>query len=114
MTHRPNPVQSIAKQRQQFSQAQFQPQQLFGQPGQPQQQPQQQTAEAAVQAQMHELALEIFARLATFHFNGADRYTAPADPARLQHLAANAQTAARVYFEQLGVQFKEGSTHGQS
>ena len=110
MTHRPNPVQSISQQRQQFSQAQFQPQQLMGQP-QPQQQP---TAEAAIQAQMHELALEIFARLATFHFTGADRYTAPADTARLQHLAANAQTAARVYFEQLGVQFKEGSTHGQS
>ena len=103
MTHRPNPVQSIAKQRQQFSQAQFQPQQLFGQPGQ---QPQQPTAEAAIQAQMHELSLEIYVRIVSAAYLDANSYSA-LDQERLNLLATQAQTAARAYFEQLGVQFAE-------
>ena len=107
MTHRPNPVQSISQQRQQFSQAQFQPQQLMGQ------QPQQPTAEAAIQAQMHELSLEIYARLVSGSYLDSNSYSA-LDQERLSQLAGQAQTAARAYFEQLGVQFREEQTHGQS
>lgn len=107
MTHRPNPVQSIAQHRQQFSQAQYQPQQTIYQ-APPQQQMPTASPEQQVQQQMHELSLEIFARLAVDHLRG------DVDPEYLDVLAGRSQTAARVYFESMGIQFAEGVTNGQS
>lgn len=76
----PNPVQSIQQHVQRFGQ--------------------QQTAELQVQQQMHELALDIYARAA------AD-YLLDADDDRLRTLAAGSQRAARAFFEAMGVQFDE-------
>jgi len=106
MTHRPNPVQSIAQHRQQFSQPQYQSQQQVWQ-APPQQQQPGASAEQQIQQQMHELALEIYARLAVEHLRG------DVEPEYLDVLAGRSQTAARVYFEQLGIQFN-GVTNGQS
>ncbi len=106
MTHRPNPVRSIANHRQQFSQAQFQPQQTIYQ-APPQQQMPGASPEQQIQSQMHELAMEIYARLAVEHLRGE------VDSEYLTAMAGRSQTAARVYFEQLGVQFN-GVTNGQN
>ncbi len=108
MTHRPNPVQSIAQHRQQFSQQSRQPIQSLGQPQQPVV-----GAEQQIQQQMHELAMEIFARLVAGKCLD-DSYSEPLDPSHLRQLATNSQAAARAYFEQLGVTFNEEQTNGQS
>lgn len=107
MTHRPNPVQSIAQHRQQFSQPQYQSQQQVWQAPPPQQQ-QMPGPEQQIQSQMHELSLEIFARLAVDHLRG------DVDPEYLDVLAGRSQTAARVYFEQLGIQFNGEQNNGGS
>lgn len=90
----PNPVQPIQQQIQRFSRPQVQPQPpiLSGGPGQ------QPSAEQQVQQQVHELALEIYARAA------AD-YLLDADDDRLRALATGSQRAARAFFESMGVQF---------
>lgn len=100
---RPNPVQSIARQPQQFRRADLPPVQSALSMGQPQQQ----TAEQAIQEQMHELALEIYCRLAVAAHISDDSYERASDPARLQRLARDAQAAARAYFQSMGVQFSE-------
>lgn len=107
MTHRPNPVQSIAQHRQQFSQPQYQPQQTIYQAPQQQQMPGA-SPEQQIQSQMHELAMEIYARLAVEHLRG------DVDSEYLGALAGRSQTAARVYFESMGIQFAEGVTNVQS
>ena len=104
--HPHRPVPSIGKQRQQFSHQSMPPQQ-FPMGGQPQQ-----SHEQEIQLQMHELSLEIYARLAAQHIGGDDRYVQPTDQERLRQLAAEAQTAARSYFEALGVQFNQEQQHG--
>ena len=76
----PNPVQSIQQHVQRFGQ--------------------QQTAELQVQQQMHELALEIYARAAADHLPDVD-------DDRLRALATSSQRAARAFFEAMGVQFDE-------
>ncbi len=103
MTHRPNPVQSIANHRQQFSQQQ---QQVWQAP--PQQQMPGASPEQQIQSQMHELAMEIYARLAVEHLRG------DVDPEYLAVLAGRSQTAARVYFESMGVQFNGEQNNGGS
>ena len=107
MTHRPNPVQSIAQHRQQFSQPQYQTQQTIYQ-APPQQQMPGASPEQQIQQQMHELAMEIFARLAVDHLRG------DVDTEYLDVLAGRSQTAARVYFEQLGIQFNGEQNNGGS
>lgn len=105
----PNPVQPIQQQIQRFSRPQVQPQPpiLSGGPGQ-QQYAQQQpiSAEAAIQQQVQELALEIYTRLAADHISD-DHYTRPLSVELLRQLASHSQAAARAYFEQMGVQFSE-------
>lgn len=101
---RPNPVQSIARQPQQFRRADLPPVQSALSMGQPQQQ---QTAEQAIQEQMAELSLEIYCRLAVAAHISDDSYERASDPARLQRLARDAQAAARAYFQSMGVQFSE-------
>ncbi len=92
----PNPVQPIQQQMQRFAQPQVQPQPMImgGAPQQPI------SAEAAIQQQMHELAIDIYARAA------AD-YLPDADDDRLRELATGSQRAARAFFESMGVQFSE-------
>lgn len=76
MVHRPNPVQSISQQRQQFSSRAIQPQQ----------------ADAS-----EELAMEIYARLvAGRHLD--QRYTQPDDEEKLRQLAEHARLAASAFF----------------
>ena len=98
--HRPNPVQSIPLQSQQFAQQSRQPITIGG--SQPQ--PQQQTPEMAIQAEMHELALEIYVRLASKYLLD-DRYTEVVSKEGLRQLAVDSQTAAKAYFESMGVKF---------
>ena len=109
MTHRPNPVQSIAQHRQQFSQQQRPPlPPMLGGTQQPQP-----TAEAAIQAQMHELSLEIYVRIVSDRLTDCG-WAHKLEPQQMQQIAADSQAAARAYFKQLGVQFHEGVTDGQS
>jgi hypothetical protein len=77
---------------------------------QPPQQPEQ-TPEQAIAETMSELALEIYARLASDHIR---RFARPIDPQILRDLAQSAQQAALAYFHQLGVQFEGDSTNEQS
>lgn len=88
----PNPVQPIQQQMQRFAQPQVQPQPI--------------SAEAAIQQQMHELAMEIYTRLAADHISD-DHYTRPLSVELLRQLASHSQAAARAYFEQMGVQFSD-------
>ena len=99
--HRPNPVQSIPLQSQQFAQQSRQPITIGGSQPQPQQ-----TPEMAIQQQMGELSLEIYARLATKYLLD-DRYTETVSKEGLRQLATDSQTAAKAYFEAIGVQFNE-------
>jgi hypothetical protein len=95
----PNPIRSVQQHIQQFGQQQRQPlQPVLGPP--------QQTAEIQVQQQMHELAMEIYSRLASGHISD-DHYTRPLSVELLRQLASHSQRAARAYFEQMGVQFSE-------
>ena len=80
--HRPNPVQTVAQQRQQFGLRQIQ------------QPPVERAAE-------DDLAQEIYARLVATYLE--DLVGQPNDE-HLRGLAANAQAAARAYFESMGVQ----------
>lgn len=98
----PNPMQSVQQLPQQFAQQQRQPISMGG--SQPQ--PQQQTPEMAIQAEMHELAIEIYARLVTKYLLD-DRYTETVSKEGLRQLAVDSQTAARAYFEAMGVRFDE-------
>lgn len=103
----PNPIQSVQQHVQRFGQQQRQPlQPVLGVSPQ-------QTAEIQVQQQMHELSLEIFVCLAAEHISD-DHYTEPLSVEHLRQLASHSQRAARAYFEQMGVQFNEGGTNGQS
>lgn len=89
----PNPVQPMQPLIQQFSQQQRQPlQPALGPPPA--------GAEQAIQQQMHELALEIYARAAADDLLDAD-YD------QLRTLAAGSQRAARAFFEAMGVQFND-------
>lgn len=83
----PNPVQSVSQHRQQFNL-----QQVVGQAPAP---------PAVEQAQ--ELAMEIYARLVVGRHLGS--YATTADKGVLLQLAQDAQTAARIYFESMGVEF---------
>jgi hypothetical protein len=95
--HSPNPVQPVQQHVQRFGQQQRQPlQPVLGPP--------QQTAELQVQQQMHELAMEIYSRLASGHISD-DHYTRPLSVEVLRQLASHSQAASRAYFEQMGVQF---------
>ena len=67
-------------------------------------QPPQQTAEGAIEEQMHDLSLEIYARLAVQHL-AADHYTQPLSREHLRALAEHSQIAAQAFFEAMGVQF---------
>ena len=100
------PVPAIGRQRQQFTQQP--PPQQFVMGGQPPPT----SPEQSVRMQMQELAMEIYARLAAQHIGGDDRYVQPTDQERLRQLAAEAQTAAKSYFEALGVQFNQEQQHG--
>lgn len=96
--HSPNPVQPVQQHIQRFGQQQRQPlQPVLGVSPQ-------QTAEIQVQQQMHELAMEIYSRLASGHISD-DHYTRPLSVELLRQLAQHSQTAARCYFESMGVQF---------
>jgi ATP-dependent helicase YprA (DUF1998 family) len=96
--HSPNPVQPVQQHVQRFGQQQRQPlQPVLGVP-------QPAGAEQAIQQQMHELAMEIFARLAAEHISD-DHYTKPLSEEHLRQLASHSQIAARAYFEAMGVQF---------
>jgi len=100
MVHRPNPVQSIQQQPQQFGQQRYQPLQM-GAAQQPLADP-----AAAIQGQVQELALEIYARLvAGRHLDPS--YTTALDQSHLRQLAKDSQAAATAYFSQLGVQFED-------
>ena len=90
----PNPVQPIAQHIQRFGQ---QPISLGPPPA---------GAEQAIQQQMHELAMEIYTRLAADHISD-DHYTRPLSVELLRQLAGHSQVAARAYFEQMGVQFSD-------
>lgn len=95
----PRPVPGIARGPQQFSRDTLSAiQSPLMMPGQ--QQPQQ-SPEAAIAETMQELALEIYARLATAHIE----HNQATDRETLQGLAQSAQLAAKSYFESMGVQF---------
>ena len=95
----PNPIRSVQQHIQQFGQQQRQPlQPALGPPPA--------GAEAAIQQQMHELAMEIYTRLAADHISD-DHYTRPLSVELLRQLAGHSQVAARAYFEQMGVQFSD-------
>lgn len=96
---RPNPVRPISQQRHQI-QAGPPPQQAIWQA------PQQPSPEQQIQSQMHELALEIYARIAADHL-ADDHYTRPLSTEHLHQLASHSQLAARCYFEALGIKFDE-------
>ena len=95
----PNPAQPVKRLQQSFSQPQYQPQQQVWQ-APPQQQMPGASPEAQIQSQMHELAMEIYARLAVIHIG-----TGGLDADDLRLLATDAQAAAKAYYESLGVQF---------
>lgn len=57
--------------------------------------------QAQIAEQMHEMAATIYCELATQHIDSG----VPVDPGLLRQLAADAQTAAKAYFEAMGVQF---------
>lgn len=103
----PNPVKPVSQQIQRFSRPQVQPQPpiLSGGPGQQPSAEQPISAEAAIQQQMHELAMEIFARLAAEHISDDHYTTKPLSEEHLRQLASHSQRAARAYFEQMGVKF---------
>ena len=67
-------------------------------------QPQQQTPESAVRQEMADLSLEIYVRLATKYLLD-DRYTEVVSKEGLRQLAVDSQTAAKAYFESMGVKF---------
>ncbi len=101
----PRQVPQLGQQRQQFARDTLGPiahPMMMGQPP-----PQQQPAVDTISERVQELALEIYARIAVEHLRG------DVDPEYLDVLAGRSQTAARVYFEQLGIQFN-GVTNGQS
>lgn len=85
----PNPIKPVNQQIQQFAQRVSQPQPpiLSGGPGQ----------QPSAEQQVHELALEIYARAAADFLDGAD-------DDRLRTLATSSQRAARAFFESMGVQ----------
>ena len=94
MVHKPNPVQSISQQRQQFQVAAS-------------------SQEQQIQQQMHSLSLEIYARRVALDMADTS-YTEPLQPPHLRKLAADSQAAARAFFEALGVKFAEAQTDAQS
>lgn len=93
--NRSRPVPGITQQRQTFqpnSLGAIQSPLAMGQPEQ------QQSPQAAIAEQMHELAMEIYKDLAVQHLLASESVD-------LRKLAQAAQTAARAYFEAMGVQF---------
>lgn len=91
----PRQVPGIAQQRQGFSPGSLGAVQSPLAMGQPQQQP---SPQAQLAEQMHELAMEIYKDLAVGHLLASESVD-------LRKLAQAAQTAARAYFEAMGVQF---------
>ena len=92
------PVPAIGRQRQQFTQQP--PPQQFVMGGQPPPT----SPEQSVRMQMQELAMEIYVRLAQKYLTD-DRYEQTVSEEGLRQLATDAQTAARAYFESMGVKF---------
>lgn len=98
----PNPVQAVSQQRQQFHlggmppQSAAQPPQAMIGGGPPQ----------ALGQQVHDLAIEIYARLAVAHI-ADDHYTHPLSAEQLHALAKHSQTAAKAFFTAMGVQFND-------
>ena len=62
----------------------------------------QQQMQAQVQAAIGQLSLGIYSQLAASHIATRDKHQA-VDPNHLQQIAKDAQTAARCYFEGIGV-----------
>lgn len=89
----PRQVPGIAQLRQQFSRDTLPPVQS---PLAPPQSP-----ESAIGAQMHDLALEIYSRLAVEHLTSNPQ----SHSQLLQEMARSAQMAAKSYFEAMGVKF---------
>ena len=101
----PNPVQAVSHQRQQFHlggmpQSAARPSAMIG-GGPPQ----------ALGQQVHDLAIEIYARLIAGRFLQAN-YTSALDREHMGELAKVAQTSALAYFEQMGVKFQGGQNNG--
>lgn len=98
--NQPRPVPGITQQRQTFQPGSLGAIQSPLAMGQPQQQSRRPTQQEVIAEQMHELAATIYCELAT-------RYIGKGivDPATLRNLAGHAQTAAKAYFEAMGVQF---------
>lgn len=96
---RPNPVPPIEYLGQQFRKQPRQPVQSPLAMGGPQPSGQPEIAET-----VQDLALEIYARLAVLHISET-RVGPAADPPALRTLAEHSQTAAKAYFESMGVQF---------
>lgn len=92
MVHRPNPVQSIRQQRQEFSTPQIQPMPMMGQPTM--------QSQAIRPPHLDELAIEIYARLVSGKYLDPNYRRAP-DESNLRQWARDAQAAATAYFATL-------------
>lgn len=111
--NRSRQVPGIAQQRQGFSPGSLGAVQSPLAMGQPQQQRQYEmvmgqppppTQAEVIAEQMHELAATIYCELATKYIEGIQGVRHP-DPDALRRMAGHAQTAAKAYFEAMGVQF---------
>lgn len=104
----PRMVPPIAHLRQQISRDNAKPIQSPLSFGQPSQQPPVVEQAASISESVQDLALEIYARLATAHI----QHNQATDRETLHELAKSSQQAALTYFQAMGIQFEEGSNRG--